>query len=114
MLTFKQFQASRKHCDDLGKKLDDASWEDEPVPAKGNIYLDVLYIEAVQPHWPEASKAQGKWHLLIGRDDWISNDLTMLERNLYAFARSEGYLDVRTVAVGLEPITGECATLLLN
>ena len=92
-MTFEQFQATKTHCDDLGAKLSDARWEDEPVPAKGNLYLDALYIEAIQPHWPEAARKEGKWHLLIGRDEWITDDLESLERRLYDFAVSEGYCE---------------------
>jgi hypothetical protein len=91
-LTFSEFQAMRRWCDDLGKAIADSRWDGEP-PAKGNLYLGALYIEEVQPHWPDAAKARGKWHLLIGRDEWISDDLTMLEKHLYDFAMEEGYGD---------------------
>ena len=91
-MTFEQFQATRKWCDDLGAALADARWEGEPA-ARGNLYLDVLCIEQVQDHWPAAARARGRWHLLIGRDEQISDDLESLERRLYEFARSEGYFD---------------------
>jgi hypothetical protein len=45
----------------------------------------------VQPHWPDAAKARGKWHLLIARDEWITDDLD--ERKLYDWAASEGYFE---------------------
>jgi hypothetical protein len=64
-MTFEQFQGTRRRCDDVGAAIADARWEGEP-PAKGWLYLDALYIEEVQPHWPDAAKAAGKWHLLIG------------------------------------------------
>jgi hypothetical protein len=90
-MTFEQFQATRRECDDIGAVIPDARWDDEPV-AKGFTYLgDKLYIEKVQPHWPDAAKAQGKYHLLIERDEWISNDLEMLECELYGWAKSAGY-----------------------
>jgi hypothetical protein len=91
-MTFAEFQATRRYCADLGEAIADARWQGEP-PAKGNLYLDALYIEEVQAHWPDEAKAQGKWHLLIGRDEWISDDLTMLEKHLYDFAMEEGYGD---------------------
>jgi hypothetical protein len=69
-LTFAEFQATRRWCADLGKAIADARWDGEP-PAKGNLYLDALYIEEVQAHWPEAAKAQGKWHLLSERSEYI-------------------------------------------
>jgi hypothetical protein len=92
-MTFEQFQGSRMPCDDLGKVLADARWEGDPVPAKGLLYLGALFIEEVQPHWPAEARQRGKWHLLIGRDEYITDDLTTLERHLYQFAESEGYLD---------------------
>jgi hypothetical protein len=68
----------------------------EPA-AKGYLYLDALYIEEVLPHWPEAAKAEGKWHLIIGRNERITDDLEALERNLYDWALSEGYFDDKGV-----------------
>jgi hypothetical protein len=50
-------------------------------PAKGYLYLDGLYIEEVQPHWPGAAKARG----------WITDDLGTLERKLYDWVESEKY-----------------------
>jgi hypothetical protein len=91
-LTFEQFQATRRYSEDIGAAIADARWEGEP-PAKGYLYLDLLYIEEVQPHWPDAAKARGKWHLLIGRDEWITDDLETLERKLYDWAASEGYFE---------------------
>jgi hypothetical protein len=91
MMTFEQFRSTAKHCDDLGKALADAHWEGDETAAKGNLYLNCLYIEQVQPHWPEAARREGAWHLLIGRDEWITDDLTSLERKLYDWAMAEGY-----------------------
>lgn len=92
-MTFEEFQATRRRCDDIGAVIKDAHWEQEP--AKGNLYLDdeyPLYIEETQPHWPEEAKAQGRWYLIIGRSEWITDDLATLERKLYEFAGSEGLL----------------------
>ena len=50
------------------------------------IWTGALYIEKVLPHWPEATKAMGGWHLLIGRDEWVTDDHAALERRLYEFA----------------------------
>jgi hypothetical protein len=91
-MTFEQFQAARRYCEDLGAAISDARWEGEPA-AKGYLYLDALYIEEVMPHWPEAAKAEGKWCLIIGRNERITDDLEALERNLYDWAVSEGYFD---------------------
>jgi len=92
MITFEQFVATRTWHDDLGAALSDARWHGEPA-ARGYTYLDALYIEEVQPHWPADARQRGRWHLLIGRDDWITDNLETLERRLYAFATSEGYCD---------------------
>lgn len=89
-MTVDEFVATRVWCDDLGTKLSDARWEGEPK-ARGWLYLDALYIEEVQDHWPAEAKAKGKWHLLIGRDEEITNDLPVLEKQLLQFAKSEGY-----------------------
>ncbi len=91
-MTFEQFQATRRYSEDIGAALSDARWDGEPA-AKGNLYLDELYIEEMQPHRPEATKAQGKWCLLLDRDERISDDLEALERDLYDWAVSEGYFD---------------------
>jgi hypothetical protein len=89
-MTFEQFQSTRVHHDDLGAALADAHWEGEP-PASGFVYLNALYIEDVMDHWPDYTKEVGKYHLLIGNREWVSNDLENLERELYEFAVSEGY-----------------------
>jgi len=89
-MTFEQFQSTRKWSDDLAAAVQSAPWEDDAI-ANGNLYLDCLFIEAVQPHWPEAVRAQGAWHLLIGNEEWVSDDLSALEQRLYDWAMSEGY-----------------------
>jgi hypothetical protein len=90
-MTFEEFQATRRRTDDIGAAINDARWEGEP-PAKGFLYLDdALYIEEVQPHWPETARKAGKWFLLIGNQERISDDLPALERELFDFAASEGY-----------------------
>ena len=91
-MTFEQFQATRRWCDDLGAAIADARWQGEPPATVQSVPRRPLY-EAVQAHWPEATEAQGKWHLIIGRDEWVSDDLTMLEKHLYDFAMEEGYGD---------------------
>lgn len=89
-MTFEQFQNTKAWCSDIGELIQDARWNGEP-PARGCVYLGCLYIEEVQDHWPEATKTRGKWHLILNRDEYVSNDLAALERKLYAFAVSEGY-----------------------
>lgn len=88
-MTFEEFQKTRTPCADLCAAVGSAPWDDKP--AKGLLYLGVLYVEGVQPHWPEKTRALGKWHLLIGRCEWVTDDLESLERRLYDFAIGEGY-----------------------
>lgn len=94
VMSFDCFHDSASWCDDLGARLCDASWDDE-VPHKGvgNVYIDALFIERVQDHWPENVRCLGAWHLLIGRESWTSDDLNALERRLYEYAVSEGYCE---------------------
>ena len=91
-MTFAEFQATRRYSEDIGAVINDARWDGEP-PAKGYLYLDALYIEEVQAHWPDAAKAAGKWHLIRGRAERITDDLQALERDLYDWAVAEGYTD---------------------
>jgi hypothetical protein len=89
-MTFTEFQATKQETNDLGTTLSDALWDNEP-PARGLIYLGVFFIDEVMAHWPEAARKQGKWHLLLERDEWISDNLAELEKRLYDFAISAGY-----------------------
>lgn len=90
-MTFDQFRATGKDCADLGGALDDGMW-DGIEPGRGRLYLDQLYIEE-RPvaGWPNGRPE--RWSLLLGRDDWLSDDLIELEWRLYQFALTEGYCD---------------------
>ena len=90
-MTLLEFLSTRVWSDDIGKIIPDAKWEHEPTTPKGYVYCGLLFIEEVQQHWPANSRAQGRWHLLIGREDWITDDLDILEKKLYHFAVDEGY-----------------------
>jgi hypothetical protein len=90
VMTFEQFQAGRTASDNLAEAIGFDSGT--PTPPKGNLYADwCLYIEQVQADWPQEARDRGEWCLTIGREVFISNDLTMLERQLYEFACAEGY-----------------------
>ena len=91
-MTFAEFQATRTVCENLATAFPEMCWEDGPAPS-GLSYIGMLYIETVKPHWPEAAKARGRWYLIICNNEFISDDLTALERRLYEFAKSEGYLE---------------------
>jgi hypothetical protein len=93
MLTFEQFQASRTWCPDLPAVLTNDNWGDpnNGTPC-GWLYLGALYIEDTSAsHWPPQCRAEGRWYLILGRDERITDDLESLERDLYAYATSEGY-----------------------
>lgn len=84
-LSFVEFQRTQKPCDDLGAALSDEALANQP----GLLYCDCLYIETATPHWTNPQNL--RYHLLLGRDDWLSNNLEDLERKLYRFAVDEGY-----------------------
>ncbi len=90
-MTFEQFQNSRAHCPDIGAAISADMGRKEPVA--GNLYLGTLYIDSVDIHWPEDHRAKGVWHLCLGRDEYISNDLESLEHKLYDWAIEMGYDD---------------------
>lgn len=86
-MTFEQFQATKKAVPDLNAVLPD----EDHVP--GLVYADVLHIWTVAPHWKGTECDGFQYHLLIERDEWVSNDLTELERTLYEWAGRAGYWD---------------------
>ena len=99
MMTFEQFQTSGRYCGDLGKALDDASFDDADGSgqklATGRIYGDPrypLYIESTKD-WETVRSNGNAWYLILERDEYLSNDLPQLERLLYDFAVTSGYLD---------------------
>lgn len=94
-ITFEQFQASRESCADIGKALDIDMGILEPVP--GNLYLGSLYIEARASFWPDESKAKGAWHLLIENTETFSDDLAVLERELYEYGCKSGPCEPRRI-----------------
>ena len=92
VMTFEDFQATRRPCDDLPAALDCAPWGDGPAPPRGFLYLDGFFIEEVTEVWPDEASAAGKYRLPIARAEWFSDDLADLERRLFEFAKAEGYV----------------------
>lgn len=85
-MTFEQFIATRNHYADLGDAL--PAYEHlQP----GYVYLDELVIEEVTSAWPAKSRVRGRYFLSLGNIQVISDDLPDLERQLYAYAVSEGF-----------------------
>jgi hypothetical protein len=95
IVTFEQFQATRKECDDLTKvaAYGDLYGELEAgkIP-KGFTYFDSLCIEIVQPWWPDEARARGKYYLILSNEEYISDDLAELERKLYEWAEHESFM----------------------
>jgi len=82
-MTFEEFQATKRYGV-LAELCPDTDWTD--YPTHGNVYADGLWIADV-------SGPDGRWELTLDRDGWISDDLTSLERRLYAFGVGEGFID---------------------
>lgn len=80
-MTFEDFQATREDCGDLGKRMQDASFESGEG---GYVYLD-------GGRWIQRL-ADGSYYLLIGRADWIDSNLEPLEQRLWEWAISEGLI----------------------
>lgn len=86
-MTFEEFQATRKWSDDIATAIGSAQWGDDGT-ACGQIYAGSLYIESAL----HIDSATGKYVLTIGNVQKFG-DLEALERDLYDFAQSEGYLE---------------------
>lgn len=91
VMTFAQFQASRRWSDDLGATFGETDLFIASACAVGNVYAGAFAIESVPIGSPE--RARGAWSLLVERDWTVSGDLADLERRLYDWAVGEGYLD---------------------
>ena len=90
MTTFEQFIASRRHVADLEKELGINIYDDPSIPCPGYVYLDSFYIEESCDNWTDLAKEGGRYFLIIGRVDWLSDDLDLLERTLWdKFVKNE-------------------------
>lgn len=88
---FRAFQATREEHADL-RKVCDGTWGDEDKAPAGFAYLNGgLYIEKVGADWPEKARQQGAYYLIIGNQEWITDDLEALEKRLFGFAVTEGF-----------------------
>lgn len=89
-MTFAEFQNSKRWHDDLRVALPDEVWGDEDWPPRGYVYADSLYIEGVNEHWPESTQQRGRWYLLLGNAEYVTDDLARLEQILFVYAQEEG------------------------
>jgi hypothetical protein len=87
VVTFEEFQQTRKPCDDIGAAIQCDMGA--PGPETGFLYGG-LYISTRQDWWSEEAKARGGYHLILERDEYISDDLESLERKLYEWALCYG------------------------
>jgi hypothetical protein len=94
-MTLEQFRATKKFVPDLGVPTQDESCEGQP----GLTYLDVLFIQTRTDAWRGHPADPFKYMLVIGREEYLSCDLTELEQKLYAFAQSEGYFENSAVSL---------------
>lgn len=91
-MTFEQFQASRRHTSDLEADLNMSIYDDPAIKCPGLIYSGNLFIEERCANWTEEAQKGGRYFLMIGRSDWLTDDLNLLERTLYEFGTSEEIL----------------------
>jgi hypothetical protein len=91
-----QFEVIRMSFADFratGKDFDGIVPHYREEPARGRMYLDSLIIEKKPlTGWPNGRPEE--WSLLLGNNDWLTDDLEELERRLFAFAVAEGYCDL--------------------
>jgi hypothetical protein len=96
VMTFEQFQASKRWSDNFYRDLPDQCFpgfpDDDGQIARGWIYDGTYFIDEVLDSWPEDARREGRWHLILERSEFISDDLVDLERRLYAFALQSGGL----------------------
>lgn len=81
-LTFKDFQRSRRRGEDLSL-CSNAQWENVSGATAGFVYLDCLCIK---------QEPGGSYHLTLGNEEWICDELQFLERRLYDFAIRNGFV----------------------
>lgn len=87
-MTFEEFQAMRTRVENLGAAVDHEGLDGLP----GFVYGDTqLHIEANCPQWAGSEAAGYAYLLVIGNQQYLSDDLREVETHLYDFAVSEGY-----------------------
>lgn len=89
---FDIFKQTGKDVDDISRYSDD---HESHTP--GRVYLDDgincgLVMESTK-NWEPQYKKGGAWYLVIGNQQWQSDDLEELELELFDFAVSAGWMD---------------------
>ena len=83
-MMFEQFRSTRKHVDDLREALGADIYYGAGCP--GLVYCDEFYIEERSESWTDVVRARGRYFLVIGNRDWLSDDIESLERELWDYA----------------------------
>jgi len=83
MMTFEQFQSTRKWADDVHAAIG----EDRDEPESGFVYEGGLHIFAMG-----GGAAPESYLLVIANSQRASGSLTVLERDLYEYGCAEGIL----------------------
>ena len=97
MMTFEEFQATKQSCGaEKMKRIGYTPGEEGEFKPEGFVYVNLLVIEKTNPGWPcfrYPRTAQGAYYLRIGNLEWITDDLELLEKRLYEFAKSSGLVE---------------------
>lgn len=88
-MTFEQFQATRTECEDIGAAIDAYMPLPDGRPTAGFLYYGKLCIIKADPAFVDSG---GKYWLQTDPpEEYLSDDLSELERRLYEWAAREGY-----------------------
>lgn len=92
-MTLDEFKATGRYVPDLSAAVSEF-YACEPGVG-GRVYLDSLTIEDVDTfREPTRSRCRpfGRWYLLLGTSEQVTDDLAALEADLFHFAGGEGFV----------------------
>jgi hypothetical protein len=84
-MTFTEFQATRVTSDDLQSVVNQAGIDFYSEGPVGGCAYDGGRLYILRVDHPE-----GRYELILGNQDWLSDDLAVLEQRLYDWAVEEG------------------------
>lgn len=81
-MTLEEFRAGKQWCENLGKALDDGDLE----YVCGWLYgpQHTYFIDQT-----DRRHFDGRWHLILDRSEWVTDDLADLEEALYYWVAHE-------------------------
>lgn len=85
-MAIETFRSTRKLVADLGASTDNEALDGRP----GYLYDGRLCIETRCADWSGSPADAYQFLLVIGNQEWLSNELSELEVHLYEYAVSEG------------------------